>query len=190
MVSKRDGSKDTVESSTRDVVEHVSMNLPIYAKTQLFIEKDMKLTWKKIKDIFTGSFKEYMEDWQVCVNIHKLGLYKVACRYLVFPWADIIHWIFSHTNPETMALSSSSGTQLANFRTKNYHQMYHLSWLVNHMDALFYTPNNNVNTRNIMKCWVKEPLKFRSTPNQVYKTKSLRKVDQLLIIFAFRLYWG
>ena len=32
------------------------MNLPIYADTQLFIEKDMKITWQEIKDIFLSSF--------------------------------------------------------------------------------------------------------------------------------------
>jgi len=87
---------------------------------------------------------------------------------------DIIHWIVSHIDPEVMTLSSSSGTQLATFRTEKYHQMYHLPQSVNRMDALFDTPNNNVNTRDIMKHWVKEPLKFRLTPNQVYKTKSLK----------------
>ena len=53
------------------------MNLPIYADTQLFLEKHMKITLQEIKDIFAGSFKEDMEDWQVYVNIHKVGLYKV-----------------------------------------------------------------------------------------------------------------
>lgn len=45
MASKRDASKNTIERSTRDVVEHVSMNLPIYADTKFFIEKDMNITW-------------------------------------------------------------------------------------------------------------------------------------------------
>ncbi len=91
MVSKRDRSKDTIESSTGDVVEHVQMNLPIYANTQLFVEKDMKITWKEINDIFAGTFKEYLEDRKVYVNIHKSGLYRVACRYPAFPWVNIIH---------------------------------------------------------------------------------------------------
>lgn len=33
------------------------------------------------------------------------------------------------------------------------------------MDALFYTPNNNANTRYILKHWVREPSKFTMTPN-------------------------
>lgn len=39
MASKRDGSKDTVERITRDMVEQVSMSLPVYTDTHLFIEK-------------------------------------------------------------------------------------------------------------------------------------------------------
>ena len=93
MVSKRVGSKDIVESNIGDVVEHVPMNLPIYADTKLFIENDMKITWQEIKDIFAYNFKEYFEYRQVYVNIHKLGLYRVACRYLAFPCVDIIHWV-------------------------------------------------------------------------------------------------
>ena len=59
---------------------------------------------------------------------------------------------------------------------------------VNYMDALFFTPNNNVNSRDILKHWVKEPSKLMKTPNQVYKTKSLRKSYQILVIFACHLY--
>lgn len=89
--SKKYASKDIVKRSTGDVVEQVSMNLPIYAETQPFIEKVMKITWQEIKDIFGGNFKEYLEDNQVYVNIHKSGLYKVASRYPSFPCAYIIH---------------------------------------------------------------------------------------------------
>ena len=56
------------------------------------------------------------------------------------------------------------------------------------MDTLFYATHNIVNARDIVKRWVKEPSKFRVTPNHVYKTKSLRKAQQFLIIFASRLY--
>jgi len=66
--------------------------------------------------------------------------------------------------------------------------MYHLPQLVNRMDALFYATHNFVNTRDIIKPWVKEPLKFKATPNHVYKTKLLRKAYRFLIIFACRLY--
>lgn len=96
--------------------------------------------------------------------------------------------VVSHTDPKMMTLRSASGTQLVTFRTKKYHQMYHFPQPVNHMDALFYTHNNNVNTKDILKHWIREPSKFRTTPNQVYKTKLLRKACQLLIIFSCRLY--
>ena len=184
MDCKRASSKDTIERSTGDVVEEVLMNFLTYANTKKSIEKDMKLTWQEIKDIFAWSFKEYLQDQQVYVKIHRSGLYKVAYKYSTFPCEDIIHWIVSHTDPETMILSSASGTQLSSFIMENYHHMFHLPHLVNCMDPLFYAPHNNVNTRYIIKHWVKELSKFKSTPNHVYKTKSLRKAYQLLIIFA------
>ncbi len=45
MASKRVASKETIESSIGEAIEQTSVNLPIYADTQLFIEKGMKLTW-------------------------------------------------------------------------------------------------------------------------------------------------
>ena len=38
-----------------------------------------------------GTFWEDLEDHQVYVNIHKFGLYHIACRYPVLPCSDIIH---------------------------------------------------------------------------------------------------
>lgn len=78
MVSKRARSKDTMESSIGDVFEQVPMKFPVYADMQLFVEKDMKITWQEIKVIFLGSFKEDLEDRLAYVNIHKSNLYRVA----------------------------------------------------------------------------------------------------------------
>lgn len=56
------------------------------------------------------------------------------------------------------------------------------------MVAPFYILNNITNTRDILKCWVREPTQFRTTPNQIYKTKTLKKAYQFLVIFACHLY--
>lgn len=52
----------------------------------------------------------------------------------------------------------------------------------------FSLPNNNANSRDIMKNWVKDPTRFKMTPNHIYKTKILQKENQYLVIFACRLY--
>ncbi len=78
MASKRAGSKEIVESSTRDVVEQVTMSLPIYANTHIVIEKDIKITWQDINTVFGRNFEENLEDLHAYVNIHKSRLYKVA----------------------------------------------------------------------------------------------------------------
>ena len=39
------------------------------------------------------------------------------------------------------------------------------------MEIPFNILNNNANSRDILKNWVKEPTKFTMTPNHVYKTK-------------------
>lgn len=78
--------------------------------------------------------------------------------------------------------------EIANFRAWDYEQMYHMSKPVITMETPFGILNSNANSRDILKNWVKEPAKFRMTPNQVYKTKILQKAYQYLVIFACRLY--
>ena len=56
------------------------------------------------------------------------------------------------------------------------------------METPFNIPSNNAKSRDILKNWVKEPDRFRMTPNQIYKTKILQKAYQYLVIFACRLY--
>lgn len=52
MVSNRSRSNDTIESETGDVVEQVSMILPFYEDTKLFIDKEIKMKWQDINDNF------------------------------------------------------------------------------------------------------------------------------------------
>ena len=40
----------------------------------------------------------------------------------------------------------------------------------------FSLPNNRGHTRDILKDWVKELAHFKMTPNQINKTKTLRKI--------------
>lgn len=120
MTSKRVGSKDTIERSTGDVVEQGFMSIPMYRATHLLIEKDIQITWKDINTIFLGSFEENMEDRKVYVNIHNSRLCKVSCKFLVFPWVDVIHWIISYIDIEMMILSSASGAKFSSF-SMEYH---------------------------------------------------------------------
>lgn len=91
MASKRVGSKGTIESTSWDVVKQVYMNLPIYEDTKLFIDKEIKIKWQDINDIISDTFEENLENRRVYVNIHKSGLYRVACRCPTFPFVDMIH---------------------------------------------------------------------------------------------------
>ena len=163
-------------------------SLSIYEDTKLILEKDIKLKWKEVNDAFPSTFGEDLEDHQVYVNIHKSDLYQIACRYPVFPCTNMILWIVSQTNPETMTLSSVNGMEIATFRAHDYDEMYQMSKLVIIMETPFILPNNNANSRDILKNLVKELAKFRMTPNQIYKTKILWKAYQYLVIFSCRLY--
>jgi len=63
LAPKRSISKDTTKSSTREAVESIPVNLPIFSDTQLFIEKDSNITWYKVNEVFSvNNFKEDLED--------------------------------------------------------------------------------------------------------------------------------
>lgn len=123
----------------------------MYTNTHLFIQKDIKITWKDITNTFSGTFKENMDDWQVYVNIHKLGLFKVACRFPVFPCVYMIPWIVSHADPKTMVLSSVNGEIFSSFWMEHYHGIHHFIFPVRTMDALSYTP---MTTWTQEKSWI------------------------------------
>ena len=55
------------------------------------------------------------------------------------------------------------------------------------MEKPFSKLSSSANSRDILKSWVKEPAKFRTTPNLVYKMKILQKAHQYLVIFACHL---
>ena len=67
MASKREGSKET--SATGDAIEQVSMSLPFYEDTKLFIDRDIKMKGKDINDTLLGTFEEHLEDRRVYVNL-------------------------------------------------------------------------------------------------------------------------
>ena len=126
------------------------MGFPVYEDTKFLIDGDIKLKWEDINDIFSGTFEEDLEDHKLYVNIHKYGLYRIACRYPSFPCAEMIHWIVSHTDPETMTLSSLSGTKIATFRAHDYQWTYHFSTVIT-METPLNIPSNNANSRDILK---------------------------------------
>lgn len=83
MPPKRSSSKDTTERSISEAVESTPITLPFLSDTQLFMEKDSDVTWNTVKDAFSKtSYKVYLEDKQVYINVQKLGLHNIACSFL------------------------------------------------------------------------------------------------------------
>jgi len=104
-----------------------------------------------VNDTFVGTFGEDLEDHQVYVNIHKSRLYQIAYRYPTFPCTDMIHWILSHIDPETMTLRIVSEMKIETFRAYDYDEMYHMSKPVTIMQTPFSIPNNSANSKDILK---------------------------------------
>lgn len=102
----------------------------------------------------------------------------------MLPCMDMIHWIVSHIDPKMMTLTSVSMMEISTFRAYDYGEMCHVSKPLITMETPFNIPSNNANSRDILKNWVKELVKFRMTPNQVYKEKILWKAYQYLVIFS------
>lgn len=187
MDSKRARSKEIDRSATRVVVERVSTSLLICEDTKLIVDKDIKQKWQEFNYEFVTTFSEVLECHQVYVNIHKFHSYLIACRYLILPCTHMIHWIISHIGPEMMKSSSVSGMEISTFRAEDYDDMYQILKLMIIMKTPFNIANNNSNSRDILKNWLKELAKFRMTTNQTYKTKIMQKAYQYLVIFSCRM---
>ena len=82
----------------------------------------------------------------------------------------------------------SNGQRLASFLTNDYQLMYHLPMPKSYMDSHFYVITSYLSTKDVIKGWAKEPSKFCQIPNNTYKTKSLRKAYQYLIVLCCRIY--
>jgi len=86
-----------------------------------------------------------------------------------------------------MTLSSVSGQRLASYLAHDIHLLYHLPNREGYMDSHFYAFTIYFNTKDVIKTWVKEPTKFRQTPTNTYKTRSLKKVFQYLILLCYQI---
>lgn len=81
MPPKRSSSKETKKSSTGEVVERALITIPILYDTQLFIKKELDITWHKFKDEFRATdLKVDMEEIHVYINIQRLGFDRVSCK--------------------------------------------------------------------------------------------------------------
>ena len=61
MASKRTRSQDTDGM----VAKQVSSSLPIYEDKNMYLDKEIKLKWQEVNELFTGTFGEDLEDRQV-----------------------------------------------------------------------------------------------------------------------------
>lgn len=161
MPTNRSTSKETTNLNTDEVVESTLLIIPILSDTQLFIEKDLDITWDKVKDTFTTTnFKVDMEDRKAYINIHWSCFHRASCRFLVLTCANVIKWIFPHLDTKSMTLNNFSGQQLASYLAHDILLMYHLPKLEAYMDSYFYEVTNYLSTKDVIKTWVKEPTKF------------------------------
>jgi len=78
MASKRARSKNTNGSAIGVAIERVSASLPIYQDSKVIVDKNINLKWQEINDEFVGTFGDDLRDYQVYMNIHKSGLYRIA----------------------------------------------------------------------------------------------------------------
>jgi len=173
IASKRVGSQDTDGNAARAAVERVSSSLLIYEDTKLFLDKDIEMKCQEVNEHLQDLLKKTSNTvrcmWTftspACIELHANTL-----RSHAWTWK---HWIVSQNDPKTMTLSSVNGTKLATFWERDYDEMYQMLEPMTITKTPFTLSNNSANSRDIMKSWVKEPARFRLTPNQIYKTKIL-----------------
>ena len=168
--NRQAASKEASKNSTKEAVECSKPTIPILLDTYFFIDKSIKISWKDIKDAFIQKeFPENLEDREVYINIKRFKIHRVARIIVVLPCEKSIEWIFLHMDKKKKSvLSSESEKEIATYHPHDLHSYYKMITLKKYLNTQFCATGANLNTREILKSWWKEPANFFQNLSAIY----------------------
>jgi len=96
----------------------------------------------------------------VYIKIQKLGFCKATYRFPILTCPDVIKWIQQHLDTKITTLNSVIGQNIASYLAHDIELVYQLPKIEGYMDSPLYVFNGYLNTKDIIKTWLKEPDKF------------------------------
>lgn len=161
---------------------------PIYGDTTYNINKNMRLSWYNIYEEFVKlNIPETQEDFPMYLNIKRYKLHKIVSHPPIFPCVETTNWIIQSTNIDSWVVRDHICTPLETISSTNIATYYRLPENQETFNT-WWLSNFAMPTRDILREWWQDPSKFRVRTDEVYRTKGLRNVYQLISAMMCHLY--
>ena len=93
-------------------------NFGVFSDTRSHVTETYHLDWSKVYSIFyNNDLSDFQCDQKVYERIGDFGLHMIAARPTILPYNDVVRWIIDHANVKYHSFNTSTGSQLANFRS-------------------------------------------------------------------------
>jgi hypothetical protein len=126
---------------------------------------------------------------EVCRNIIKSGLHKVAVMTLVLPCPDVIEWITRKIDHQHRSILNHDGKSVASYKASMFNQMYHLKEAyIKVSPEWLKQKSESTNLLTILKGWWSEG-HFGTKPTTAeWKTSKFKKSVQIIVILLSRVF--
>ena len=143
-----------------------------------------------VYSIFDNNDLSYFQsDQTVYERIRDCGLHMIVARPPILPYNDVVRWIIDHANVKDRSFNTSTGSQLANFRSKIFVRIYALKPYTQLLDADFVnTAKSKFNFDQMLKSWMNEPRKFSKRKDELYPIEWFEEPYSLLAAILCGLY--
>ena len=113
----------------------------------------------------------------------------IIARRAILPYNDAVRWITDHANVKDHSFNTSTGSQLANFRSETFVRIYALKPYTQLLDVDFVnTAKSKFNFDRMLKSWMTEPRKFCKRKDQLYPVEWFKEPYSMLAAMLCRIY--
>ena len=128
-------------------------NFSVFSHTSSRVAETYHLDWSRVYSIFNNNdLSDFQSDQLVYERIRDSGLHMIVARPTILPYNDVIRWIIDHANVKDRSFNTSTGSQLANFRSKTFVRIYALKHFTQLLDVEFVkTAKSRFNFNQMLK---------------------------------------
>ena len=113
-------------------------NFGVFSDTSVQVTETYQLDWSRVYSFFDNNDLSYFQgDQLIYERIRDSGLHIIAARPVFLPYNDAVRWIIDHANLKYDSFNTSTGMQLANFRSETFVRIYALKPFTHLLDANF-----------------------------------------------------
>ena len=113
-------------------------NFGVFSDTSGRVTETYHSDRSRVYSIFDNNdLSDFQSDQTVYERIRDSGLHMITTRPPILPYNDVVRWIIDHANVKYHSFNTSTGSQLANFRSENFVRIYAFKPYTQLLDADF-----------------------------------------------------